>query len=112
MKSVDYQEYMASREWALLRVRVKARAHGVCERCGRAPVTQTHHLTYARLGHEWLKDLQGVCAGCHEWLSGVSQVDPAAGLGRRWGAQELVYGMACVAMVGFVWIEVMGLASK
>jgi hypothetical protein len=36
----------------------------------------THHKTYARLGHEWLSDLQGICTPCHEWLSGKSNLDP------------------------------------
>ncbi len=74
----DYQTYLASREWALLKRQVKARSKGKCERCRYGDHEQTHHLTYARIGHEWLEDLQGVCRECHEFLSGVSDRDPAA----------------------------------
>lgn len=50
-----------------------------CERCGlKAPIAATHHLTYERVGHEHLDDLQGTCSPCHEWLSGVSDLDPVA----------------------------------
>ena len=35
-----------------------------------------HHVTYERVGHELLDDLRGVCNGCHEFLSGVSDRDP------------------------------------
>lgn len=73
---VDYHEYLASREWALLKNAVKERSGGICERCGIAPHQQTHHLTYERLGKEILDDLQGVCRGCHEFLSARSDFDP------------------------------------
>lgn len=73
----DYQRYLASREWALLKEQVRARSGGICERCYRNPHEQTHHVTYARVGHERLEDLQGVCGGCHQWLSAKSPVDPA-----------------------------------
>jgi hypothetical protein len=76
---MDYEErgrYLASREWALLKRQVRERAHGICERCRRAPHQQTHHLTYARLGSETLDDLLGVCRACHEFLSAVSDHDP------------------------------------
>ena len=68
--------YYASREWALLKERVKARSGGICERCGNSPHYATHHLTYVRFGHESLEDLQGVCDPCHEFLSGKSSFDP------------------------------------
>ena len=72
----DYQEYLASREWALLREQVRARNGGRCERCWRAPHEDTHHQTYARVGCERLEDLLGVCRPCHAFLSGRSDVDP------------------------------------
>lgn len=74
---INYHEYLASREWAILKNAVRERSGGVCERCGLAPHTQTHHLTYERLGNERLEDLQGVCRGCHEFLSAKSSFDPA-----------------------------------
>lgn len=76
MSAFDYHAYLASREWALKREAVRVRCGNVCERCHRAPHQQTHHLTYARVGHELLEDLLGVCADCHRFLSGKTNVDP------------------------------------
>lgn len=76
MNKSEYAEYLASREWAVLKVAVKKRAKGLCERCTMAPIDATHHLTYERIGHENLDDLQGVCADCHSFLSGLSDIDP------------------------------------
>lgn len=70
--------YMASREFALLREAVRKRCGGICERCHRSKMTQTHHLTYERYGHELLTDLLGVCGPCHLFLSAKSDFDPAA----------------------------------
>jgi hypothetical protein len=72
----NYQEYLASREWALLKNRVRERSGGICERCKKAPQQATHHKTYERIGHESLDDLLGVCNPCHEWLSGKTDDDP------------------------------------
>lgn len=73
---VDYHRYLASREWAQLKIQVRERSGGLCERCG-AKQQATHHLTYERLGHEYLDDLLGVCNPCHEYLSGKADHDPA-----------------------------------
>lgn len=78
VRTFDYQEYLASRDWALLKNQVRERSGGTCERCHRAPHQSTHHLTYARIGHELLEDLLGVCGPCHEYLSGKLHDDPAA----------------------------------
>ena len=72
----DYPRYLASREWALLKNAVRERSGGVCERCGNAPATQCHHLTYERIGRELLTDLQDICRPCHEYESAVSAFDP------------------------------------
>jgi len=75
----EYQEYLASREWAEKKEAVKKRAAYICERCGRRPIQATHHLTYERVGNEDLEDLQGVCRNCHAYLSARSDYDPAEG---------------------------------
>lgn len=72
----DYQRYLASREWALLKEQVRKRSGDICERCLMAPYQETHHLTYARIGHEDLADLLAVCKPCHQFLSGKSDIDP------------------------------------
>lgn len=78
MTKEERNRYYASREWALLKEQVKERADGICERCERRPIGQTHHLTYERFGHELLTDLQGQCDECHTFVSGKSNVDPTA----------------------------------
>lgn len=75
----DYQAYLASRAWALKKEAVRKRCQGICERCMKAAMYACHHLTYARIGHEELTDLQGVCQPCHRYLSGKSHRDPAKG---------------------------------
>lgn len=81
----DYQRYLASREWAVLKQKVRLRAAlGVeawmetayCERCRAHLMYAAHHLTYERIGREELDDLLGVCKGCHEFLSGKTESDP------------------------------------
>ncbi|MBK9944230.1 MAG: HNH endonuclease [Kouleothrix sp.] len=53
--------------WRWLRQRAVARQRGRCAVCGRrlGRRFQAHHLTYARLGHEWLSDIQAVHPRCH-----------------------------------------------
>lgn len=79
MKKAEYQRYLASREWALLKEQVRARSGGKCERCEENEYEQTHHLTYERVGHERLADLQALCAGCHLFISAKSDEDPLQG---------------------------------
>jgi len=76
-KSVNYKEYLASREWALLKEHVRQRSHGWCERCAVGLYEQTHHVTYERVGRELLTDLLAVCRECHEFLSAKSTKDPS-----------------------------------
>lgn len=59
-----YTEYLASPEWARVRQAVVERDRGECRRCfGAGEVV--HHLTYKRIGAEWLEDLMLLCTGCH-----------------------------------------------
>jgi len=64
-QSVLYRRTLGSRRWQLLRRQVLERCRGRCERCRRRPVDEVHHLTYVRLGREWLGDLEGLCKPCH-----------------------------------------------
>jgi hypothetical protein len=41
-------------------------------------MSDVHHLTYKRLGHEKLKDLQALCWHCHKFVHGRSDYDPCA----------------------------------
>lgn len=60
----EYTAYLQSPAWQRVRARVLDRAKGRCETCGK-PATQVHHLTYERLGHEYMSDLLAVCEPCH-----------------------------------------------
>lgn len=77
----EYQRYLASREWAVLREKVRKRSGGLCERCSRRPMDAVHHLTYERVGHELLTDLQAICNPCHKYLSGKTNRDPVSNAG-------------------------------
>lgn len=72
-----YLAYLKTREWHALRAAVRKRANGICERCRRNRMYATHHLTYKRIYREKLKDLQGLCYGCHNFVHGRSDVDLA-----------------------------------
>lgn len=65
-----YQAYLCSEEWGKLRLAVRLRSHGKCERCGLGAVEHTHHLTYVRRFKEELKDLVGLCEPCHSIVHG------------------------------------------
>ena len=72
----DYKRYLASREWATKREAVRQRSHNTCERCEILPQCAVHHLTYERIGHELIEDLQAICEPCHLYESGKIPVDP------------------------------------
>ncbi len=74
--SQKYREYLRSPEWRELTSQVRRRCDGICERCHRVEMCDTHHLTYERVYHERLEDLLGVCRSCHKYLSGRSRYDP------------------------------------
>lgn len=74
--NLDYQRYLASREWAQRREAVRERSGGRCERCLTNTMQAVHHLTYANLGNEPLTDLVAICNPCHEYLSAKRQDDP------------------------------------
>jgi len=71
-----YAAYLCSREWSVLKQAVHDRAYGLCERCHTRKIDAVHHLTYARKYAEDVKDLQGLCKGCHEFTHAKSSVDP------------------------------------
>jgi len=74
---VDYQQYIASREWRAKRKEVIELQGGICERCASRPIEDVHHLTYANIGKESPSDLMGVCRPCPEYLAAERDDDPA-----------------------------------
>ena len=63
-----YRKYLESPEWKALRQRKLREVGWRCESCGRFARRglQCHHLTYARVGREWLSDIMVMCKNCHE----------------------------------------------
>ena len=41
------------------------RANHTCEKCGKRPATEVHHLTYLRVFNEFPSDLVALCRQCH-----------------------------------------------
>ena len=78
-----YLAYLNSKEWKTLRKQVIERCNNTCERCGKLCVSQIHHLTYARVYHEKLDDVQGLCEYCHDFLHGKRTDDGTAKYARR-----------------------------
>jgi hypothetical protein len=67
--TVDYETYLKSSRWALVKRWMLDYSGGKCERCGSRKNLQIHHRTYERLGHELLPDdLQVLCGTCHKAL--------------------------------------------
>jgi hypothetical protein len=64
----QYLAYLKSKEWLAKRQQIIQRCNNTCERCGKFPVAEVHHLTYASVFHEELADLQGLCEYCHAFL--------------------------------------------
>jgi hypothetical protein len=79
----EYQKYLASREWALLKEQVRKRSGGKCERCLVGDYHSTHHLTYERAGKELLTDIIAVCEPCHLYLSGKSNRNPKTDIAKQ-----------------------------
>jgi hypothetical protein len=105
-RDFEYKTYLASREWAVRREAVRKRSSGSCERCWDAPMTATHHRTYANIGAEPLEDLQAVCGPCHTFLSGKSDHDPRD---HFWA--EFVSVFLAAAMLGGE-VDVVGLSLE
>jgi 5-methylcytosine-specific restriction endonuclease McrA len=63
--SPAYRAHLRSPAWQALRARRLARDRYRCVRCGSRRQLEVDHLTYVRLGHEWLSDCQTLCRPCH-----------------------------------------------
>jgi hypothetical protein len=62
----EHDEYLLTSEWRLKRKAVLDRCGYICEGCGMQRAVQVHHLTYKHWKKEFLFELVGLCAGCHE----------------------------------------------
>jgi 5-methylcytosine-specific restriction endonuclease McrA len=95
-READYKAYLKSPEWRdkkrlivqrailqqflkwlyrkmILGIEEPFEAVAICELCGKKIYEQVHHLTYERLGDEWLDDLRAACQPCHD-LNHVDKV--------------------------------------
>ena len=66
LRSNSYEAHLRSPLWQQLRKQVLDAAGHCCERCREAIAYEVHHVTYERLGHERLSDLEALCPNCHQ----------------------------------------------
>jgi hypothetical protein len=66
MNKEEYRQYLSSNEWRGKRERVLRRDKNRCIKCHSVENLQIHHLTYERVGKEFLCDLITLCRKCHE----------------------------------------------
>jgi len=64
----EYQTYLQSEDWQLLREQVFSRSERKCEICSDNQAEEVHHTTYKRVGEEYISDLLAVCNLCHGLL--------------------------------------------
>jgi 5-methylcytosine-specific restriction endonuclease McrA len=69
----DYQSYLRSEHWMLIREAAKYRAGYQCMLCPETRALEVHHRTYARIGHERPSDLVVLCYWCHRKHHGTLQ---------------------------------------
>lgn len=77
--SVEYREYIKSKEWKAKAKAAKRRVNYCCEKCGNLKpehLLHAHHLTYERLGKEREEDVMVLCANCHARAHGKEPARP------------------------------------
>lgn len=66
LRTMPYEEYLKTPEWAKKREQALERDGYRCRNCNSSEHLHVHHRTYARRGHEDLNDLTTLCRECHE----------------------------------------------
>lgn len=67
LRTMAYQDYLQTPEWAAKRKRKIAEAQGRCQLCNDASLSlHVHHRTYVDRGNERMFDLIALCPTCHE----------------------------------------------
>jgi hypothetical protein len=64
-RKTAYHWYLGSAFWRERSEYILRRANYICEKCGKRPATEVHHLTYIRVFQELPSDLLAVCRQCH-----------------------------------------------
>ena len=75
LSRVDYRLYLLTTYWAKKRVWAIRKNGGRCHYCQGDEHIQVHHLSYDRLWHERLTDLEVVCSSCHKRIHGIDLLD-------------------------------------
>lgn len=68
------EHYLSSNHWRFVRRDKIIKEKGRCAKCGKHSImfggnlhfVDVHHLTYKRIWHERLSDLQVLCRDCHK----------------------------------------------
>ena len=83
MVTKAYKDYLKSARWQVKRQQVFAFYGKRCYACyKRAKVLHVHHLTYARLGRENMRDLIPLCVPCHKEVTRIYKRNRRRGLQR------------------------------
>ena len=70
-RRAEYNRFMKSDTWGVIRDAKLAIARHRCEKCGARKTLDVHHLTYDRFGgDERMTDLQVLCRPCHNKAHG------------------------------------------
>lgn len=68
-RNTQLSEYYKSSHWQFIRDKRlsfnRDYFNGRCEICFTNRATHVHHITYARMGREWIFDLAAICEECH-----------------------------------------------
>lgn len=66
LRTMPYEQYLQTPEWAVKRDQALERDGHRCRACNSEEKLNVHHRTYARRGNEDLNDLTTLCQPCHE----------------------------------------------
>lgn len=74
----SYAEYLQTPHWQHMRQRKLSQVKQ-CEHCGIRQRLEPHHVTYERIGNEWLTDLVVLCRTCHVYVQ-IAKRNPGMSL--------------------------------
>lgn len=69
VRELEYDEYMETSSWKLVREQVFERDNNICIDCEKAKATDCHHESYrnfGRAGYKEVKDCVSLCDYCHK----------------------------------------------
>jgi len=69
LRRMNYQAYLRTKHWHMLREAVLFRDNHRCFDCGTSEKLkhlEAHHMTYKNRGHEQVGDLISLCHECHQ----------------------------------------------